>query len=938
MKKIVSLHADMNLRAYMKKIILLTLLAVLTLTAHAYNEIRAYNAETGEKGLYLPDAWKSGYNASTGEYVYDGVSYNIQRSRESDNFIVFWSSEYGNTAPDKLASSDFYYVDIDYMLRQAEAFYKLYTEDLAFADPVKSTTLSKYKCMICLIHTETWMAYGGGYDYVIPALWINPSTCKPISHTVAHEVGHAFQYMCFSEAGNHVDSWTINTGFHLRNGSGQTIWEQTAQWQANIAYPSEMFGQSYPLFGNCANYAFSHEWMRYQSYWFHYYLCDYYNDMTMVGQVWNQPMTGQTDGTASDFCMAYMALKGLTAEQFFERYHDFAMHCATFDFAAAKPYRSGYIGRFDYHAVQIGDEKYQVSYSSAPQCSGFNVVELEVPAAGTSVTTSLTGLTPGCALAYGDPGVYNNGGANSLVSANVKKYNSVSSPSARGFRVGYAFYKTDGTTEYYNDGIVHCQGKEEKTEEITATVPSGTSRMFLVVTPSLEKYICHRWDGDITNDDQWPYQFELTGTTAKSVILDVAEPEFEMVLDGRDISDVTLTYDVVLPPTNGYDGTSVTFSGSGLNALCTAFQMAGDDIFNGVLTYSSGQKKGTIMNYPVNTRGTLQALGKTTNGDFGHWFNSGGTAISYGSSGVAFAEFTKSTKSALVGQYPGANINGTKRTIREALKYIDASGNEATAYLIFNITFKTDAKANSHLSKIDYVEPGINTVSAEVDNISKVMNAEVSVAQGNVAGYAMSSDDETAMKSALKLFSISYLGNSNFKGYYSPLAEIPTTGLYYYALAGEPVSRSNETASGTASYYNKPSVTDDANFAEQYCYYYDGAGAIVRNAEEAKITVAFDNKQHQYNVMAAADCPLGSHTLWFGVARNSGGKLYLAYYPVTISVTEPVTAIDGACGVKRWKPGVVYDLSGRKIGTKPVSELRDGIYIIDGIKVVKSAR
>ena len=700
----------------MKKYILITLLAVFAFAAaHAYNEIRAYNAETGEKGLYLPDVWKNGYNASTGEYTYDGVSYSLSRSRESDNFIVFWSSEYGTTAPDKLATSDFYYVDIDYLLKQAEAFYAMYSKDLGFVNPEKSTTMSKYKCMICLIHTTTWMAYGGGYDYVVPALWINPSTCKPIGHTVAHEVGHSFHYMCFAEAGNHRESHTINTGFHLKNGSGQSIWEQTAQWQAANAFPAEMFSQSYPLFGNCANYAFSHEWMRYQSYWFHYYICEYHNDRTMVGQVWNQPMTNQTDSTASDFCMAYMAKMNLTTEQFFERYHDYAMHCATFDFAAAKPYRDGYIGRFDYHAVPLGDEKYQVSYASAPQCTGFNVIELAVPTAGKSVTTRLTGLTPGCALAKGDPAVYNNGSGNALVAANVKKYNTSLYSSARGFRVGYAFYKSDGTTEYYNDGIVHCQGKEEKTEEITATVPEGTARMFLVITPSLTRYLCHRWDERITNDDQWPYQFELEGTTAVSVTPDEVEPEFKMAIDGREIADVTLTYNVVLPPTNGYDGTTVNFSGSGLNALCTAFQMSGDDLFGKIQTYGSSQQKGTIMNYPITARGVMQALGKTTNGDFGHWFNSAGNAISYGTNGSSFAEFTKSTKSALVGQYPGANANGTTRTIREVLRYIDASGTTAKATLVFNITFKTGATAYSRLSNIDYVDPtptGVPAVSS----------------------------------------------------------------------------------------------------------------------------------------------------------------------------------------------------------------------------------
>ncbi|MCR4994344.1 MAG: DUF4859 domain-containing protein [Bacteroidales bacterium] len=916
----------------MKKSVLILLLAVLSLSkAFAYSEIRAFNAATGEKGLYKPSQWQ--YDSVTGEYAYDGVSYNLSRSRESDNFVVYWSSEYGTTAPDALSSGDFYYVDIDYILQQAEVFYKLYSEDLAFVDPAKSTTMSKYKCMICLIHTDTWMAYGGGYDYVVPCLWINPATCKPIGHTVAHEVGHSFHYMCFSEANNHQDSYTVNTGFHLACGNGQAIWEQTAQWQAANAYPAYMFSQSYPLFGNNANYAFSHEWMRYQSYWFHYYLCDYYDDLTMVGQVWNQPMKGQSNGSASDFCMAYMALKGLTAEQFFERYHDYAMHCATFDFSAAKSYRAPYIGKFDYHAVQLGEAKYQVSYASAPQCSGFNVIELAVPTAGKEVTTHLTALTPGCALANGDPAVYNNGNANALVAAGVTEYNSVSNASARGFRVGYAFYKSDGTTEYANDGIVHCTGTGEVTESITATVPTGTRRMFLVVTPSLSTYICHRWDDKITNDDQWPYQFELEGTTAKSVTPDIAEPEFEMAIDGRSISDVTLTYNVVLPPTNGHDGTTVNFSGSGLNALCTAFQMDGDEIFNNVRVYSAGQQKGTIMNYPVRANGTLQNLGKTTNGDFGHWFNSTGTAISYGNGCVAFAEFTKSTKSAAVGQFPGANSNGTKRTIREALKYINDEGETAIAYLVFNITFETGATAHSYLADIDYEDPGIEPFPTDVDFLAKVMEVMLPVVPGTTATYAQTDDDGAAFKAALKNISLVNFGNSLFKGYYHPMSDLPSAGLYYYTLAAEPtfVESDGDTTPGVVTYYNASSVTDDSRFSDQYCHYYDGTGAIIDDAEAAKLVVAFDNKERTYHVMATADCPLGTYTLWFGIARKVSGRLYFAYYPMTIQVVETIPdGIDVALSTSA-PFRAVYDLSGRRMRS---AVLPKGIYVIDGKKVL----
>ena len=171
-----------------------------------------------------------------------------------------------------------------------------------------------------------------------------------------------------------------------------------------------MFSQSYPLFGNNANYAFSHEWMRYQSYWFHYYLCQHYNDITTIAQVWKQPMTG-----AVDFNQALMKLKGLSAEAFYELYFDYALHCATYDFEATAPYRDNYIGKFDYRAVQLGNNKYQVAYASTPQSTGFNVIELSVPTAGTTIITRFTALIPGCNLNASDSGEYNNGNANALV-------------------------------------------------------------------------------------------------------------------------------------------------------------------------------------------------------------------------------------------------------------------------------------------------------------------------------------------------------------------------------------------------------------------------------------------------------------------------------------------------------------------------------------------
>ena len=662
-------------------------------------------ATWADKTVYIPNSWV--YDSSTQEYTEGGNSdlqWSYNRSKQTANCILFWQKGFGSD-PASITDTDLQF-DPDVVLAVAETCYALNVNALGFSC---SNMLNKYKIIILMNYTKDWICYGGGYDFECSALWLNPSTVHPAGHSLAHEVGHSFHYMCYAEAANynHESSSTINTGFHLSCGKGQAIWEQTAQWQAAQAYPELMFDQSYPLFGNNANYAFSHEFMRYQSYWFLYYLCQHYNDIQTVAKVWKQPMTGQTNGDATDFCQALMALKSLTAAQFYELYFDYALHCATYDFDVAASYRDNYIGKFDYRAVQLENGKYQVAYASAPQSTGFNVIELSVPTSGTTLTTAFTALTPGCPLAAGDKGDYNNGA--SLANAGVSSYNSMTSAQAayRGFRVGYVFLKSDGTRTYYNDNTVHCTGTGKKTESISTTVPANTSRIFLVVAPALTNYVKHKWDENILNDDQWPYQFQVTGATPKSVTPYFNEPDFKKAIDGRSIADVTLTFNVVLPPTSGYDGTTVSFSGSGLNAMCTAFQMEGDDIWNSAVAYAATQDNGTIMNYAVNANGSLQSSGNTANGDFGHWFNESGTVTNWGNNSVAFVEFSKANKTASVGQMPGANSNGTTRTIREALVYKNSSGNTAKAIFVFNITFDANVStAYSYLSAIDYTNPG----------------------------------------------------------------------------------------------------------------------------------------------------------------------------------------------------------------------------------------
>ncbi len=645
-----------------------------------------------QKQMYIPQEWRNRtdtliWKESDPDNRY---TWSKSRSKESDNVIVLWDKGYGNTIPTNAPSA--YRVDIDDLLKKAEAFFDLEINQLGFVDP-ENSNLNKYKVMILLNHDTGWICYGGGYDYQVSALWLSPSTCKPVGHSVAHEIGHSFHYMCYSEASNHGADRSCQTGFHGAVGNGSVTWEQTAQWQANQSYPELMYDQSINVFRNSHNYAFTHEWHRYQSYWFFYYLCQLYGDIKTVANVWNYPET-----TVKDFNQVLMDYKQLSVRDLYKLYFDQACRLVTWDLDVCKPYRNNYIGDFTYRCALTADGRYQVALASCPQGTGFNVIPLQVPEAGTDITTHLTGLRPNAALADADPGEYLDG--NSQYSKySQRHYIMGGSRTDRGFRMGYVALMKDGSRRYFSEDSVYCQGASIVTEDYSMTVPEGVSQLWLVVSPALKHYTQHKWDEKIDADDMWPYQLQFEGTDIGARATVYASP----TIDGRDISDVTYTYDVTFPrDTQGYSGASVSVSGQAAATLGTAFQMQNTDIASKMQNYtSSGPSNGRVMFYAVNPDGQLAKSGSTANG-YGHWFDKSGKVCAY-SSGYVYSEFNASSLVFTLGQYPGKCANGSKYTIRQALRYKKAAGEEAVATFVFNITIGSTASVT--LQSIDYDDP-----------------------------------------------------------------------------------------------------------------------------------------------------------------------------------------------------------------------------------------
>jgi hypothetical protein len=205
------------------------------------------------------------------------------RSKQSEHFIVFWEAGFGSD-PNAGSVPSALRVDIDDMLAKAETFYDINVNTLKFAQVgAGKSNLDKYKMQIYLFYTQEWMAYGSGYDDVIGALWVNPSTCKPVGSTIAHEIGHSFQYQVFCDLKN-------GTGFRYGFGGngGNTFWEQCAQWQSYQSYPTQAFdSQHFTVYSENYFRHICHEWHRYASYWIHYYWAQKHG-IDIIGKIWRE--------------------------------------------------------------------------------------------------------------------------------------------------------------------------------------------------------------------------------------------------------------------------------------------------------------------------------------------------------------------------------------------------------------------------------------------------------------------------------------------------------------------------------------------------------------------------------------------------------------------------------------------------------------------------
>jgi len=570
--------------------------------------------------IYIPNELKGN------DFYKSSSTWYYGRSKQSDHFIVFWGAGYGKHDPNAAEVPDAYRVDIDDLLEKAEGFYHLNIDELKFAETgVNKSKLDTYKMMIFIFYQTEWLATGSGYDNTIGALWVSPSTCKPVGSTIAHEIGHSFQYQVFCDLGN-------GTGFRYGFGGngGNSFWEQTAQWQSYQSYPVEAFNSyNFQVYTENYNRHLIHEWYRYASYFIHYYWADKHG-IDVIGKIWREAQSPE------DPVQAYMRITGITVSQLNDEIYDAASKLVTWDLDALRTLGTDYIGKQTFKYTTLEDGSYQVSYDRCPGTTGYNVIPLNVPDAGTEVSIAFTG-TP-----------------------NAAGFNEVDAKRS-GWRYGYVALLDNGAR-------VYSDMNQGSTNTVSFRVPENCSKLWFVVTGAPNTYEAHPWDENESNDDQWPYNIKITNTDILGNI----------VFDGNEVPhNATLTYNVNFPfSASVYPGTTLTLPAEDLVKVAKAFVLQPGEI--------NAKLGSEVKFYGVESNGTLNAT--TTANGYGHWFSGTGDVIAWGTNAMVFSEFANTNWTFALGQYPGHCTPGTTYTVKQALVYEHAAGQTVQVTFVFNIT------------------------------------------------------------------------------------------------------------------------------------------------------------------------------------------------------------------------------------------------------------
>lgn len=402
----------------------------------------------------------------TSQWCYD-------RSVQSKHWILFWEAGYGTSTPSA----------VEGILNTADRIFEFYADSLKFItiNQGKSKT-DTYKMIIRLRHTTDWEASGSGIDNIIGLLTLsNGAHTSRSGQTVAHEIGHCFQYQTHCD-NNNWNGWMYNWG----NSTLNVFWEMCAQWQAYKFYPGMQFDNEWLY--NTLNGLHRHPLavdLRYNNYFIQDYMC-HKHGMDIIAQLWNKSQSPE------DPFQAYMRLtmSGTTAKklnQLGDEMWEYGARMTTFDMDHLRQRGSSAINKRNQPTLNdAGDGFWRPAPAYCIENFGNNAIRLNAPETAKTVYVEFVGEA-------GMEGYTN--------------YNKIRA----GWRYGFVALLKDGTRVYSD---ISTATNTNATGVAEFECPDNCSYLWLVVSGAPTSYWTRdwlSWESESTAE-QWPYRVKLFQT------------------------------------------------------------------------------------------------------------------------------------------------------------------------------------------------------------------------------------------------------------------------------------------------------------------------------------------------------------------------------------------------------------------------------------------
>ncbi len=396
------------------------------------------------------------------------------RSLQSKHWILFWEAGYGKMTPK----------NVETILDTADKIFDFYADSLKYItiNQGKSKT-DTYKMIIRLRYSTTWEASGSGIDNTIGLLTLsNGAHTSRSGQTVAHEIGHCFQYQTHCD-NNNQNGWMYTWS---NSANGNVFWEMCAQWQAYKYYPEMQFNNEW--LSNTLNGFHKNplaEELRYNNYFIQDFFC-HKQGMDALANLWNKSQNPEDPFQA--YMRLYMDSKKTSAQkldQFNEEMWEYGARLTTFDMDGIRDRGAGTIGKRSQTKLTQDSEGYWCSNASdCIENFGNNAIRLNVPASAKTVYAELTGEA----------------GKEGFIKYNVTR---------AGWKFGFVALQKDGTRVY---GDVATTNYSSPSGTVAFDCPANCSYLWLVVSGAPTLYWSRGWNGTTADDEQWPYKVKFYQT------------------------------------------------------------------------------------------------------------------------------------------------------------------------------------------------------------------------------------------------------------------------------------------------------------------------------------------------------------------------------------------------------------------------------------------